>query len=113
MWANKPFIAVDQLKCMKNINRYPAHRCGTKESISILDKIKTNASSSYGYDASTDQFCDMIERGIIDPTKVVRSALENAESVVSMLLTTSLTISEAPKKEQPHAPHNHGGDDMD
>jgi len=59
-----------------------------------------------GYDAERDEFCNMIERGIVDPAKVSRAALENAVSIAGMVLTTNCLVAEIPeKKEQPHAPH--------
>jgi chaperonin GroEL len=59
-----------------------------------------------GYDAERDEFCNMIERGIVDPAKVSRAALENAVSIAGMVLTTNCLVAEIlEKKEQPHAPH--------
>lgn len=60
----------------------------------IIDKIQNNSSQSFGYDAMTNTFCDMYQKGIIDPTKVTRSAMENACSVASTLLTTSAVVCE-------------------
>ena len=65
-----------------------------------------------GYDADKDTYGDMLEAGIIDPAKVVRTALQNAVSVASLLLTTSCLITEIPKKDDgkagPPAGHDHG-----
>ncbi|MBF0237932.1 MAG: chaperonin GroEL [SAR324 cluster bacterium] len=74
-------------------------RNGALEPATILSEIIKNPSVSYGFDVATEEFGDLIERGVIDPTKVTRSALENAASVTSLLLTTSATIFDAPKKE--------------
>ena len=63
---------------------------------------------SYGYNARTGQYVDMLADGVIDPTKVVRTALENASSVAGMMLTTEAMIAEKPKKEEP-APAGGGG----
>lgn len=60
----------------------------------VIDKILNNKNASYGYDALTNTYCDMFEKGIIDPTKVTRSAIENACSVASTLLTTSAVVCE-------------------
>ncbi|MFI4914094.1 MAG: TCP-1/cpn60 chaperonin family protein, partial [Steroidobacterales bacterium] len=60
---------------------------------------------SYGYNAATGEFGDMLEEGILDPTKVTRLALQNAASVAGLLLTTEVMIAEAPKDE---AEHSHG-----
>ncbi|MGA2033672.1 MAG: chaperonin GroEL [Thermoguttaceae bacterium] len=64
-----------------------------------------------GYDADRDQYGDMLEAGIIDPAKVVRTALQNAASVAALLLTTSCLVTEIPKKdeEKGHGGHGHGG----
>lgn len=64
-----------------------------------------NGSSNIGYNAASNKFEDMIEAGIIDPTKVVRSALENAASAAIMFLTTEAVITEKPEEKE----HNHGG----
>ena len=70
----------------------------------IVDKIRHNDLVSFGFDVADDTFGDLIKKGILDPTKVTRCALENAASVTSLLLTTSVTITDIPEKEQ----HDHG-----
>ena len=65
----------------------------------ILNNVYNSASTTYGYDAANDQSGDMIELGIVDPTKVCRSALENAASVASMVLTTESLVADIPEKE--------------
>lgn len=72
----------------------------------IINEILSNSSKSYGYDALKGKFVDMFEAGIIDPAKVTRSALQNASSISSMLLTTEVAIVEKPeeKKEMPPMP---------
>ncbi len=64
----------------------------------VVDKILSNESNTFGYDALNDKYVDMIEAGIIDPTKVTRSALQNAASASSTLLTTECIIANAPAK---------------
>ena len=64
----------------------------------ILDKVSKSKSVNYGYDAAHDTFGDMIDNGIVDPTKVCRSALENAASVSSMVLTTESLVADLPEK---------------
>jgi chaperonin GroEL len=64
------------------------------------------ASGAIGYDASAAAFVDLMGNGIIDPTKVTRSALQNAASVAGLLLTTEVLIAELPEK--PHTPHMNG-----
>ena len=68
----------------------------------VVDKMKTG-SGNYGFDAARAEYCDLIEAGIIDPTKVVRVALENAVSVSSVLLLTEATLTEAPEKKAERA----------
>ena len=67
----------------------------------ILNNVYNSASATYGYDAANDQYGDMIQLGIVDPTKVCRSALENAASVASMVLTTESLVADIPEKEPP------------
>jgi chaperonin GroEL len=71
----------------------------------ILNKVR-DGKGSYGYNAATGHFGDLIEAGILDPTKVTRLALQNSASVAGLLLTTEVMIAEAPKDESEHA---HGG----
>ena len=65
----------------------------------IADKVSSNKNSNFGYDALEGRFVDMIEQGIIDPVKVTKSALTNAASVASMILTSEAAVIELPKKE--------------
>ena len=67
----------------------------------ILNNVYNAENSYYGFDAANDKYCDMIECGIVDPTKVCRSALENAASVASMVLTTESLIADLPEKNPP------------
>ena len=67
----------------------------------ILNNVAGNASANYGYDAANDKYGDMIALGIVDPTKVCRSALENASSVASMVLTTESLVADIPEKNPP------------
>ncbi len=69
----------------------------------VINNILSNPNKSYGYDALNGKYTDMFEAGIIDPTKVTRSALQNASSIASMLLTTSVSITEKPE-EKPATP---------
>ncbi len=68
----------------------------------VLEKIRNSRRTGYGYDAAKEVYCDMVSNGIVDPTKVTRSALENAASVASMFLTTEALITDKP--EAPIAP---------
>ena len=69
----------------------------------VLAKVR-DGKGSYGYNAATGVYGDMIDMGILDPTKVTRLALQNAASVAGLLLTTEVMVAEAPKKEHEHAP---------
>jgi chaperonin GroEL len=69
----------------------------------VLAKVR-DGKAGYGYNAATGEYGDMIEMGILDPTKVTRLALQNASSVAGLLLTTEVMVAEAPKKEHEHAP---------
>ena len=68
----------------------------------VVDRMR-NGTGNYGFDAAREQYCDLIEAGIIDPTKVVRVALENAVSVASVLLLTEATLTEVPEKKTERA----------
>jgi chaperonin GroEL len=65
----------------------------------VVERVR-NGSGAFGFDAASERYCDLIEAGVIDPTKVVRVALQNATSVAGLLLTTQALIAEAPKKEK-------------
>ncbi|MCJ7815936.1 MAG: chaperonin GroEL, partial [Xanthomonadales bacterium] len=71
----------------------------------VLNKVRAGK-GNYGYNAATGEYTDMIEAGILDPTKVVRSALQNAASVAGLMITTEAMVAELPKDE----PAMHGGD---
>ena len=76
--------------------RQIAYNAGLEGSV-IIDKIKTENKANYGFDAYNEVYTDMLEAGIVDPTKVTRSALENAASVASMVLTTESLVAEKPE----------------
>ena len=101
------------LRALEEPIRQIAAHAGVDGSV-IVENIKTtkkrNAkkAAGYGYDALNDEYCDMIERGIIDPTKVTRSALQNAASVAAMVLTTESLVADIPAPE-PAAPAGGAG----
>lgn len=70
------------------------------EATLIVEKVKENSNINYGYDAYEERFVDMMEAGIIDPTKVTRIALQNAASVAGLMLTTEVMITEIPEEEK-------------
>ena len=78
----------------------------------VMNKVLENKETNFGYDARLDRYCDMVKEGIIDPTKVVRSALENASSVATLLLTSDALVAELPKDEKKKG-GGMGAEDMD
>ncbi|MCH8832246.1 MAG: chaperonin GroEL [Chloroflexi bacterium] len=80
-----------------------------QEGAVVLDNIRQNQSQNYGFDASRIEYGDLVDKGIIDPAKVARIALENAASVASMILTTQSLITEEKAKDA-NAGHDHGHD---
>ena len=86
------------LKALEEPIRQIAANAGLEGSI-IVEKIRASKSASYGFDASKGAYVDMIEAGIIDPTKVTRSALQNASSIAAMLLTTESIVADIPSED--------------
>jgi chaperonin GroEL len=80
-----------------------ANNAGAEGSV-VVDKILENSAASFGYNAATGEYGDLVALGVIDPVKVVRHALQDAASVASLLITTEATIVEAPKAETPAMP---------
>ena len=76
----------------------------------VMNKVLESKDQNHGYDARLDRYVDMVKEGIIDPTKVVRSALQNAASVATLLLTSEALIADAPKKDE--KPAGGGMEDM-
>jgi chaperonin GroEL len=87
--------------------RMIANNAGFEGSV-VVDKVRNNKTYAFGFNAVTEQYADLIEDGVIDPTKVVRVALENAASVGALLLTTDCSIHEK-KEPKPAAPPMPGG----
>ncbi len=96
------------LRALEEPVRQIAANAGVEGSV-IVEKIKRAKKASYGYDAFNDKFVDMVEAGIIDPTKVTRSALQNAASVAATVLTTESLVADIPEKNPvPAAPADGG-----
>jgi len=95
------------LKALESPIRQIVENAGGEGSI-VVGKILENASQTYGFNAQTDQYVDMIEAGIIDPAKVVRTALQDAASVAGLLITTEAMVAEMPK-DKPAMPMGGGG----
>ena len=79
-----------------------------QEGAVVVDKVRSNKSANYGFNAETEEYGDMIAMGVVDPTKVTRYALQNAASIAGLLLTTEALISEMPEQER-EAPQMPGG----
>ena len=88
--------------------RQIAENAGVEGSI-VVGRVLDDRSNSFGYDAQADEYGDMIEKGIIDPAKVVRIALQDAASIAALMITTEAGVAEAQKKPADHAGHDHGG----
>ena len=87
-----------------------AENAGTSGSVVVRRVMESK--DNEGYNAMTDEYTDMFKAGIITPTKVERTALQNAAEVAILLLTTDCIICEAPKKGDDHAGHDHSGGGM-
>jgi len=95
-------------KALQSPIRQIAENAGVEGSI-VVGKVLDERSGSFGYDAQADEYGDMIEKGIIDPAKVVRIALQDAASIAGLMITTEAGVAEAPKREAGHADHGHDG----
>ncbi len=74
----------------------------------VVQNVRAGKGSNFGYNAATDTYEDLVAAGVIDPAKVTRTALTNAASVASLLLTTDALVSDLPKREEERAGHGHG-----
>src|SRR5262244_1152067 len=94
-------------KALEEPLRWIADNAGADGSV-VLDKCK-NSKGAYGFNAAAEEYEDLVKSGIVDPTKVVRTALQNAASVAGLLITTEAMIAEKPekKKDVPAMPHDH------
>jgi chaperonin GroEL len=98
-------------KAAEEPTRWIALNAGLEGSI-VAAKIKESKDKHWGFNAQTEEYEDLVKAGVIDPTKVVRTALTNAASIASLLLTTEALVSEIPEKEKPvPAAHGPGMDD--
>src|SRR5438270_699039 len=75
----------------------------------VVGKILEKDTYAFGYDAQTGEYGNLVTKGIIDPTKVVRTALQDAASIAGLLITTEAMVAELPKKQSPEMPGGHGG----
>jgi chaperonin GroEL len=88
--------------------RIIAENAGTDGSI-VIGKLTDKDNVNFGYDAQSGEYVDMVKAGIVDPTKVVRLALQDAASVAGLLITTEAMVAEKPAPKAPMAAHDHGG----
>jgi chaperonin GroEL len=79
----------------------------------IIEKVRANADANYGFNAANGQYEDLVKSGVIDPTKVTRSALQHAASISALMLTTEAMICEVPEKKAPAGPPQGHGPEMD
>jgi chaperonin GroEL len=93
-------------KALEEPLRWIAANAGSDGAV-VLDKVK-NGKGAYGFNAATEEFEDLVKSGIVDPTKVVRTALQNAASVAGLLITTEAMIAEKPEKRKEMPPMPHG-----
>ena len=96
------------LKAIEAPIRQIAENSGVEGSI-VVGKILENKSETYGFDAQTEEYVDMIDKGIVDPAKVVRAALQDAASIAGLLVTTEAMVAEVPKDKTPPAMPPGGG----
>jgi chaperonin GroEL len=79
----------------------------------VIEKVRSNGEKNFGFNAANGQFEDLVKSGVIDPTKVTRSALQHAASISALMLTTEAMIAEIPEKKAPAGPPAGHGPDMD
>src|SRR6266566_1358375 len=99
------------LKALEAPVRQIAENAGVEGSI-VVGKILEDKSETFGFDAQTEEYVDMVAKGIIDPAKVVRAALQDAASVAALLVTTETMVAEMPKEPAPAMPGGGGGGGM-
>ncbi len=89
--------------------RWIASNAGQEGAI-VVEKVRVGESDTFGYNAATDAYGDLVADGVIDPAKVTRTALQNAASIASLMLTTEATIVEIPEEKPAAPPDPHGGE---
>ena len=94
-------------RAMEEPLRQIATNAGVESSV-VLNKVQSSK-GNYGFNAQTEEYGDLVSMGILDPTKVVRTALQNAASIAGLMITTEAMVAELPKKEEPMMPPGGGG----
>ena len=98
-------------KALETPLRQISENSGVEGSV-VVNTIRQNGEETYGYNAQTNEYGDLVKMGVVDPAKVVRSALQNASSVAGLLITTEASVAELPKKESAPAMPGGGMPDM-
>ncbi len=96
-------------RALEEPTRVIAENAGQEGSV-VINTILENNSATHGYDAQADEYTNLVARGVIDPTKVVRSAIQSASSIAGLMITTEAMVTEVPKKDPPPAPGGGMGD---
>ncbi len=91
--------------------RWIAQNAGQEGAI-VAERVRSGDSDNFGYNAASNDYGDLVAAGVIDPVKVTRTALQNAASISSLMLTTEATVHEIPEKTPPPPPDPHGGGDF-
>jgi chaperonin GroEL len=94
------------MRALEEPLRWITANAGDEPSV-VVNKV-VEGKGNFGYNAQSGQYGDMVEMGVLDPTKVTRTALQNAASVAALILTTDAMVAELPKEDS-HAGHGHGG----
>ncbi len=95
-------------KAIESPLRWIAANAGQEGAI-VVEKVREGKSDQFGYNAASDDYGNLVEAGVIDPVKVTRTALQNAASISSLMLTTEATVHELPEAKAPAMPDPHGG----
>ena len=103
---NKTLVLMIVLRAMEEPMRQIVRNAGDEPSV-VVDRV-ANGKGNFGFNAQTGEYGDMIEMGVLDPTKVTRTALQNAASVASLILTTECMIADMPEDKPAMAPDGHG-----
>ena len=93
----------DRSQCARLSAAFIAENAGVDGAV-VVNRVRQLKGKNDGYDADTDTYGDLVDAGVIDPAKVVRTALQNAASVAALLLTTSSLVTEIPKEEEEAGP---------
>jgi len=89
--------------------RQIVNNAGQEGSI-VVEKVRADKNQNFGFDAASEEYTDLVKAGVIDPTKVTRTALQNAASIASLLLTTEAVVAELPEEKKKGTPAMPGGD---